>query len=341
MNPASEKRSKERIEIQDRDLDILEAVFEMRYVTVDLIAALFRSATDIPVINPGGVSRGGAEAIAKRLGKLSRFDYLSTVDPALRRPSESTLYYIGDESVKLLSERRGRNPAEINNHIRAIRKYLGSRSLKNAHFAHELGINRFHVALAVALRNHPTAGWLCDDHGAPFWAKPNDNNNLKKAVSVRVRLDDIPANARKLLKESTDAMQTITCEPDAFFILVVNGQRCGYLYEKDRGTVDHDRLALKFACYYHWYLQKGHYKMFGTNRLRILIETESVPRIDNMLKWGVFAVKENGSGIFWFTTTYQISLDQPERILDAIWTVGHRRYLNQKHSFIEFTPQQR
>jgi hypothetical protein len=330
--------SKKGVTIQDRDLDILEAVLDLRYATVAHIAAVFPSKEPPSLINPRGIFRGGAEAIAKRLGKLAQSDYLSRIGSDIRRPHEPAVYTLGDQSVKLLAEQRGHDPAVVDGHIRAVRKYLASRS-QNKHFniEHGLGVNTFHVALSLALADHASADWLYHENGSPFWVEPTTSNRL--AASVTVNTDDIPMIAKQYLRPS-ESTHTITRAPDAFFILNIDGHRILYLYEKDRGTEAHAVIAAKLTCYYHWHKQELNRKVFGTKHLRVLIETESPQRIENMIQWGAFKVHNDGAGIFWFTTTNQISLDQPERILDAIWTVGHRRYLNQKHSLIEFTPPQ-
>jgi hypothetical protein len=329
--------TKKRIEIQERDLNILEAILGMRYVTVDHIATLFASTPSAPVINPRGTFRGGAEAIAKRLGKLAQFGYLSRIGFPIRRPIEPTVYTLGDESVKALAEQRGYDPALVDDQIRLVRKHLASRSdSKHFNIEHRLGINTFRVALAVALRGHPAADWLYHENNSPYWVEPTNSNGL--AVRVTVATEDIPAVAKGYLKP-TARTHTITRAPDAFFILNLSGHRVGFLYEKDRGTEAHGVIAAKLACYYHWYKQQLHRQVFGTKHLRVLIETESAPRIENMIAWGAFKVKDTGVGIFWFTTADHITLDNPGRILDPIWTIGHRQYLHETHSLIEFTPQ--
>jgi len=330
--------TKKRIEIQERDVDILQAILAMRYVTADHMATLFPSTTAAPVINPGGTFRGGAEAIAKRLGKLAQFGYLFRIGSDIRRPHEPAVYTLGEESVKLLSEQRGYDAALIDDQLRMVRKYLASRS-DNKHFniEHRLGINSFRIALAIALRGHPDADWLYHENGSPFWVEPTSSNGL--TVSVTVKTQDIPTIAKQYLKP-TESTHTITRAPDAFFILDLNGHHIGYLYEKDRGTEAHAVIAAKLTCYYHWYRQQLNRNVFGTKHLRVLIETESTQRIENMIQWGAFKVKDTGAGIFWFTTTDAITLENPHRVLEPIWTIGHRDHVQNKHSLIEFTPQQ-
>ena len=45
-----------------------------------------------------------------------------------------------------------------------------------------------------------------------------------------------------------------------------------------------------------------------------------------------------GAGIFWFTTQESITLEDPAQILAPIWTVGHVKHRQEKHSLIDYTP---
>jgi len=63
--------------------------------------------------------------------------------------------------------------------------------------------------------------------------------------------------------------------------------------------------------------------------------------MDNLITGSALnTVKSNsgsakGSGIFWFTIENNISLENPDRILEPIWTIGHVRYVMEKYSIIE------
>ena len=105
-------------------------------------------------------------------------------------------------------------------------------------------------------------------------------------------------------------------------------QNVGVLYEKDRGTESHHVIAAKLVCYLHWYKQHLHEELFRTNQLRILIETENQTRLENMIEKAALPTRmvkgqKTGKGIFWFTTKDNITLQDPSKILEPIWTVGH------------------
>ena len=42
-----------------------------------------------------------------------------------------------------------------------------------------------------------------------------------------------------------------------------------------------------------------------------------------------------GSGLFLFTTQDHIDIHKPEKVLDQIWTVGHKDHLEEKQSILD------
>ena len=100
-------------------------------------------------------------------------------------------------------------------------------------------------------------------------------------------------------------------------------------------------LATKLLCYYEWYRQGIHRKVFNTDHLRVLIETHSQQRMDNLITDAALNTVRSangmakGSGIFWFTTENNISIEKPDKILEPVWTIGHIRYLMEKHSIVK------
>ena len=74
--------------------------------------------------------------------------------------------------------------------------------------------------------------------------------------------------------------------------------------------------------------------MLRTKHVRILMHTTNSLRVKNMLKW-LNQTTNGGSGIFWFTSTENISLEKPATILEDIWTVGQVNHLTEKHSLLD------
>ena len=341
------KRSKKQrswVDIQERDIDIFDAIWSLRYATVNQIAALFPSAQPSVMINPRGEFRGGAKAIAHRLAKLTAHDYLQRIGWSLRRPTEPAVYTLGSKAGYLLAQKRDHKLEEIQTHVKYIRKCLSSNTAKkHIYLEHRLGINNFRVGLALALRGSQKADWAYDSEGKHYWMEPTlrvKKGEKPNAIIIKVDVEDLPPKVRKYLKLGGQEITTIRRVPDAMFLLDIQGHKLGVLYEKDRGTEKHDVMAAKLACYYHWFKQGLHKKTFGTNHLRVIVETSSIKRLKGLIESTALPVKmvggrPQGCGIFWFTCQENIGIDNPERILEPIWTVGHAKHLNEKHGLLE------
>lgn len=334
-------KSQTRIELQPRDLDMLAAIFDLRYATGQQVATLFPSEASQSVIR--GQFRSGAEAIARRLAKLAKHGYLSRLGLPHRLSHEAQVYTLHKRGAQTLESERGFDAQALNEELAYVRKYLSSRSDKRPYLQHRLGINTFRIALVSALRGHPKAAWLCTEGGRPYWVEPHARD---ETFRVTIKRTDVPAVTKLRLYRS---MYTLTRAPDALFILRPDRNSkhsTGFIYEKDRGTEALSRVARKLLCYYHWHKQKRHHRAFATEHLRVLVETESAARLKNMIERLAFEFGKNGSGIFWFTTTDQVTLNNPQGVLENIWVIGHRNHFDPakplaqqtKHSLLEFTP---
>ena len=63
-------------------------------------------------------------------------------------------------------------------------------------------------------------------------------------------------------------------------------------------------------------------------------------RLENMIQKAALPTRivngqKTGKGIFWFTTTDNIALEKPAKILEPIWTVGHINRQHERHSLLE------
>jgi len=84
-------------------------------------------------------------------------------------------------------------------------------------------------------------------------------------------------------------------------------------------------MATKLLCYFKWWQSKQHHQLFGTKHLKVLVETETERRLKNMIDQAGLKINHGkGSRIFWFTTTDQISLDNPANLLNPIWLIGQQ-----------------
>lgn len=347
LNLFFQERGTKRLDLQTRDLKFLEAMYDMRYVTVPHLTCLYPTV-EATTINPNSQFRGGQEAIRKRLIKLKQHGYVDQLSYQLRRPNEPAIYILSQEGARALADYADYSYNQVMAQVRYVRKYLIDKRNQNKNYFinHRLGINAFRVALYAALKNHETADFERDDNKQPKWMEPTlRDRKLDLKISVTCDLEDIPKFVRPALRLG-ETKTKISRAPDALFILNLNGHKIGCLYEKDKGTEKHSVIAAKLFCYHQWYKRKGHEKLFGTPHLRVLLETESDLRVRNMIDKAALKVRQvknkqtgelvpTGSGIFWFTATENISLEKPASILQDIWTVGHVNHLTEQHSLLD------
>jgi len=306
------------------------------------VAALFPSKDLGIKINPQGTFRSGAKAIANRLSKLTKHGYLRKIGWPFRRLSDTAVYTINEETANLLIKAKGYNDEEalaIKALVRKIKKHLEQRRQnKHLYIDHRLGISNFRIALILAIRANNQIDWGYDKDGSLTWDE-------SYPISVKMRTESMPHRIRNYINAS-GTEQTITRTPDAFFKLSIDGHQILYLYEFDTGSEIHNKVATKLLCYYQWY-KRGLHRKLGTNHLRVLVETYSDKRMENIIKQAALPVKYAdlsakqqvrnpvGSGIFWLTTEKNVDIKNPERILDPIWTIGQSKYLMQRHSLTD------
>ena len=323
------------LQIQPRDLDILEAVAEMRFVTVQQMAVLYPSSHADNVVQ--GEFRGGLAGLEKRIRKLAADGYLKRLWPAsAEKERPPPVFFLGPASVAALATDRSYKPDQVKKLLRANSKYFASKSTtKQLYIEHRLGINTFHITLAVALRDHPTTDWYKTRSGSSFWLEPLAKDSPAK-VTVTVKKNAIPEYVKGRIK-ATGVQVKITRQPDALFALELNGQRVGFLYEKDRQKEQLDTIAAKMFTYLEWYKQDHHQNLFGSSYLRVLFETETEKHMHNMINISLKKVAPAGSSLFWFTTKDNVTLDNPANVLKPIWIIGHSAYSKNRHSLIEFS----
>jgi len=327
MNPTTKKRS--RLDLQERDLDIFETIYDLRFATLNHLTALFPS-TNQKLINPNAEFKAGQKAIANRLSKLARqklgYYYLKRIGYPLRLGTQPSVYTIDEKAGRVLAALRGYDLSDLLNQVKRNEKYFGTKSYKQFFLDHRLGINDFRVALIVALRQHQKADWLRDENQIPYWIEPTTKDDQK--ITVIPTREDIPTiNNRLIAKPNHKLSRT----PDATFLLKpdkTQDHTIAYIYEKDRGTErgrHPSNMATKLLCYFKWWQSKQHHQLFGTKHLKVLVETETERRLKNMIEQSALKINHGkGSKIFWFTTTDQISLDNPANILNPIWIIGQQ-----------------
>ena len=116
--------------------------------------------------------------------------------------------------------------------------------------------------------------------------------------------------------------------PDGMFALsFADGTASYFLFEIDRGTIpivrnslDHRSIARKLATYYEGWRANRHVEQFGVKQVRVLIVTDSVERVRNMLSAIDRITGGRGSNFFLFVDAAAVAGDP----LEITWTSGKR-----------------
>lgn len=267
------------LRLQERDFGIIRLAYEYRFVNSEQIAALVA---------------GSDQVILRRLQKLYHHRYLDrpisqiVFSNPLLGP-QHMVYGLGDKGADLLSEKLGVDRGKIAWGEK-------NREVKERYIQHTLMISNFRACLTLALRDSAKASLIS-------WTREN-SPRLKDHVYFK-------QGGRK---------QRLPITPDGFFqIRSAKGNQAFFL-EADRSTMTSSRFLNKMRAYWLWWKQGGHRKRFGIKDFRVLTLTISEQRMENLIRITQEADdRRRGSAMFWFATQGDISLDNPETVLQTIW----------------------
>jgi hypothetical protein len=308
----------------------------LTYATQEQLSTLIPPA-EKKLVRAGAIWRDGAKGLTNRLGKLVRHNYLIKVGYPYRKTTEPPVYSLDEKACSALAQERGVDPDEMIKKVDNIHKYLKTTTNKHYAIEHRLGINNFYIVLSLAMRNNKRIKFTEDEEGI-FWTE-------NESAGFKAKIKDMPPVVKNkiLSKYPRDNRHLIVTEdlyrkPDAIFCLDIDGQRVGFLFELDIGSQGSGEVATKLYCYYKWWKDKEKVKkQFGTNHLRVLfvIKNTKVMRNSRIKKSALPITNGHGSGLFWFTTQDHIDIHNPRKVLDPIWTVGHKNHLEELHNLLD------
>jgi hypothetical protein len=178
---------------------------------------------------------------------------------------------------------------------------------------HSVGISEFFVRLELAARGRKDLRVL--ERGEILEDTPKRVN--------RIRLD-----ARVLLGSVHRRCAVI---PDGFFGLhfVQEEHESYFMYEKDRGEMPVERyknqfgtcIAKKLLTYYEASRQRRHVDVLGIPNFRVLIETTTRERVEQMIDALQIITEGKGSNIFLFIDEATLAASTP---IDVKWVSGKR-----------------
>jgi predicted transcriptional regulator len=180
---------------------------------------------------------------------------------------------------------------------------------------HSVGISDFFVKLELAARGRKDLRVL-------------ERTEILEDAPERTKLQRIRLQARIALGQTH---RTCGVVPDGFFGLhfLADETESYFMYEKDRGEMPVMRyknlygtyVAKKLLTYYEASRQRKHLDELGISNFRVLVETTTPDRVEQMLE----AVEEftagRGSTIFLFTDEAGLAASNP---LDLEWMSGKR-----------------
>ncbi len=269
---------------QPRDFDMLRAIYQNRFLTLDLLAAVFppqpRTATATPPADPP--KRPGTN-LGKRLAGLYHHGYVDRLRMVVGGP---LVYALAQRGADLLRERE---PALA---VSARTDWAEkNRGLSAQYVDHTLMVARFRAALTVAL--------------------PEANGAL-------LRFDRESPELRTTWRSAGTRTYV---DPDAFLILAEPKGRRAYFVEADRSTMTTARVLDKFARYIALYRDGVHTRAYGVEKFRVLTVAKSPERAANLLRLTIgpdSPVPPPFRAMFFFSTEDAYRADL-RNVLAATW----------------------
>lgn len=277
--------------IQDRDIEIVRAVFENRFLTLPLLAQLFppdEKSRRRRYHNQNVELRDTTNAsLHRRLRLLFHHHYLYRFHTNLRG---NHIYALDNQGALLL--KTNQLPLSL-----SIDWQEKNRGLAHFNVEHALMVSRFRTALEVATREHPT-----------------------------LKIDDYERESPTLKAEWQKNGRRIYVNPDAYLTLrdtskPTGKQRAAYFLEADQSTMTLQRLLEKFARYSAMYRDRVHMKAYDIPSFRLLLVTKSRERASNVL---TLASKDDSPippdyRSFFYFTTEEAYAEHPRNIFSPIW----------------------
>jgi len=261
-----------RIDIQERDLEIIKEVLESRFLSTSQIQALFF---------------GSASACKLRLQKLWNKKLLKRVFSPVSFGSSEALYCPTKRGVDLLIESGKKELEEINFKSRQNR-------IKTQKLQHEIGINNIKISVILAVAEMKG---LYVYPGYPNSKKRPDISAIRKILSWK------RGSSTWDSVKDPDKPKRIPVRPD--LVLLFNG--ISYFLEVDRGTMTLKRFRRKLRGY-RKYCSSGKFRSkYKVEDFRVLTTAPSERRRNNLLEQAI----EEGGNIRVFFAVYDEVIDNP------------------------------
>lgn len=282
------------IQLTDRDIALLEAIYKYRVLHRGHISNLFFA----------GVNDEGSSA-RRRLNLLYQHGYLERIprfiSPPMNNPGPA--YRLAQRGAVLLSERAGVPLTEFN--------YWGKSEDKDSHIGSVGHAYLEHNLVLVDIR-------LWFEHQAPHanctiatWLDYFDLRASWKTERVLIRLTP------------QAAFEDIAIAPDGYVVLETEKGRGHFFLEFDRGTETIGKQWKRKVMAYQEYLSSGkfhqRYRVDPHTGFRVLTITTSIKRAANLHRAALTYAAPQSASMFLFTCWPEL---QQGRLTDALWLRG-------------------
>jgi hypothetical protein len=306
--PRFQRSTAPAIEIGARDLLILSAVFQYRFLTASLLHRLLG---------------GSKEGITRRLTLLWQHGFLDRPRVPWRfRPGGGSLpipHALGNQGAAVLSLHypeafvRGKVDWTEKNRI-TDPKYI----------PHTLGIAEVLVALTTACRESDAVRFI--NYNEIIEQAPAATRERENPSSWSVPLQRKGREVRRRVVPDALLGLQFVHEPEGrnrvFFFLEVD-RATEPVHRRDDTTIraeEQSSFVKKLALYFTTAKLKLHTANYGIKNFRVLVVTTSAARVENLIQANRAFNNGQGSRLFYFTTLAEI--EQSENILTHPWQNG-------------------
>lgn len=286
------------MQLTARDTELLKAVLEYRFLTIEHFTWLFPQDPESKANSPWGISN--------RLRLLYHHGYLNRVSLPVSKSPNTMIYSMTEQGAQLLSELEGVSREEI-----PWQRHLNK--ITPTHVNHLLFINRvmiaFNAALASARASRKVKAFKVS-RGEP--ERNRISVNLRDEHGRRFKASVVP-----------DAIMPVEFR---------SGQRGMFLLEIDRATMTTKRWQEKVVVYREYAQQQDKlYQRYGTDWFILLTITTGVKRIDSLAAATTLSGGKRG---YWFTTFDDIN---PQSALAPLWIRASALYAIRNDELVRLT----
>lgn len=270
------------MQLTGRDLEILRQVARHRFLDSRQISLLVEGST---------------QQVLRRLQRLFHHGYLD-------RPRAQVKYFSEDGSRPLVYALANKGARAISE-LGVTKSRLDNRNVKQLYMRHTLLVSDVMVAFARGSLSTNAPRLLTEPELAP-------GKSPSKVFSWAVVIKDKAKSKRVgILPDRVFALKSSATGNQAFYFLEAD---CGTMPVRRR-SLEQSSIWRKLLAYEATWSQEVHHSRFGTKRFRVLVVTESVERMMNLVS--ECAKLPRGRGLFLFTTVQ--ALRESPNIFTHLW----------------------